>query len=114
MKRLFIALTLLSVCLIGCSIADSQPSTRVEANTDVRKQMLDAQYDSIVLAKQQVTDFYNRNQGSINEWRPEIYNQYVALENQVSKLYEERQKLINKIGGLRDEDIPSVGSFSNQ
>ena len=71
MKNFFIACAILSVCLIGC--ASSTTETRVKANEDVRKQMLDAQYDSIILAKEQVKDFYMRNPGSISNWRTEIY-----------------------------------------
>jgi len=88
---------LFAILLGGCHEATK---SSVVSSSDIKTQLLDAQYDSIVSARQQLDDFYSRNVGNINEWSPEIFAHYKLLEDQVNRLYVERNQLIDKITRL--------------
>jgi hypothetical protein len=102
-------LALISIGCTGETTTSSNPNvTQVVANQDPRKQLLDAQFDSILSMRQQMTDFYNRMPGSISSWGSNEQNHYYDMQNQLNSLYTERQQLINQLGGT------TVGQYSNQ
>ena len=91
-KVLLIALG--AIALVGCS----PTYNAAYAN---RKQLLDSQFDSISSVQYQMQELYNRNGSTMENWPIHTKMLYQNLQLELSHLYNQRQQLINQLGGTQ-------------